>query len=78
MAEISDDAWLALIDRLQQLDAGDEIWWSDLEDRDDELGEIEISLMLEQAADMGMIRQVDQDTWERRYPDVDRSPRTEE
>jgi hypothetical protein len=78
MVEISDEAWLALTDLLENLDAGDEIWWSNLEDHKEGLGEVEISLMLERAAEMGMIRQTDQDTWERRYPDIDGSPREEE
>ena len=77
MTEISDEAWLALIDRLQEIDAGDELWWSHFEDYDKGLGEVEISLMLERAAELGMIRQTDQDTWEKREPVIDNSPREE-
>lgn len=71
VGNVSDEAWLMLIERLDEIEPGDEIWWSHFGE------EIKASLMLEQAADMGMIKQIDEDTWEKREPIVDRSPREE-
>ncbi|PSP57056.1 hypothetical protein BRC72_11700 [Halobacteriales archaeon QH_7_66_36] len=77
MVEVPDKAWLALVDRLQSIEAGDEIWWSHLEDNEKGIGDNQASLVLERAADLGMIKQVDEDTWEKREPVVDRSEREE-
>lgn len=75
MTEISDDAWLALVEFLQEIDAGDEVHFAHL--TDDTLGESEVLAMLEQAADLGMIEQTDARTWKKREPVIDNSPREE-
>jgi len=76
MTEISDNAWLALIDYLQEIESGDEIHFGHLTTED--LRESELLAMLERAAELGMIRQTDARTWEKREPVIDTSPREEE
>jgi hypothetical protein len=78
MTEISDEAWLELVDYLGEIEAGDEIQFAALTDRERGLGENELIPMLDRAAELGMIRQTDSRTWAKREPVIDTSPREEE
>jgi hypothetical protein len=76
MPEISDEAWLELVDFLGEIDAGDEIQFASL--TTDDLGESELLFMLDEAAERGMIRQVDARTWSKRDLIISMSPQEEE
>jgi hypothetical protein len=76
MKEISDEAWLELVDFLGEIDAGDEIQFASL--TTDDLGESELLFMLDEAAERGMIRQVAARTWAKRDSIIDMSPQEEE
>ena len=78
MTEISEDAWLALIDYLEVIESGDEIQFASLTDSESGLGESELLTMLDQATELGMIAQVDARTWVKRESIIDDSPREED
>lgn len=74
MVEVSDEAWIQLIDTLEQIEAGDEITFGLVNDRGEQFGESELISMLDRAAELGMIEQINDRTWIRREAVRDWTP----
>lgn len=72
--EIRDEAWIKLIETLEQVDVGGEISFGLLNDRGDKFSESELLTLLDRAAELGMIEQINSRTWIRRDPVQDWTP----